>query len=230
MVSIIIPVHNAYEYTCNCVESIKVNTTGDYEIVLIDNGSTDETKDIDVAVRFKENQGFAKAANKGIEISEGNYVCLLNNDVIVTPGALDLLKQHIDRNEMDIAGACTNFCAGKQQILIPEYDNIEELYQRAFRYAMQNKYNYEIADSVIGFCMMFRKKLLIDIGYFDEQFGLGNCEDIDFCMRAKKAGYKIGIAKDVYVHHFGGVTHKILGIDYNKLLKENQEKLEKKWK
>jgi predicted SAM-dependent methyltransferase len=86
---------------------------------------------------------------------------------------------------------------------------------------------------VIGFCMAFRKSLFDEIGSFDETHWPCCGEEIDFCFRARTAGYKIGIAVDVYVHHIGSQTFKIMETDgkveYGHVCRRNDMHLEKKW-
>ena len=81
----------------------------------------------------------------------------------------------------------------------------------------------------MGFCLLFRRSLVHEIGLLDEQFGLGNFEDDDYCQRARRAGHRCVIARNVFVHHFGGVTHRAEGIDHRALLAHNERLYHKKW-
>ncbi len=236
MISIIIPAHNAFEYTNQCIDSIAENTYCDYEIIVVDNGSTDETKTYEgdgirnfMKIRFDENRGFPKAINAGIGISVGEYVCILNNDTITTPCWLDWMIDHIENNECDIVSPCTNRISGKQQVYPGDYKNYDELKTIAIDFHKNNSGKLSLVNQVIGFCMVFKRNLIDTIGYFDERFGFGNSEDIDFCIRAEKEGYRIGIAQDVFIHHYCGVTHDLLKINYKEILDENHKKLIKKW-
>ena len=78
--------------------------------------------------------------------------------------------------------------------------------------------------------MLIKTTVIDKIGLFDEYFDLSG-EEIDFCLRAKNEGFKIGIAKDVYIHHFGSVTFlNIGGIEYYKgICAESDRKLNEKW-
>ncbi|MCX6743532.1 MAG: glycosyltransferase [Candidatus Parcubacteria bacterium] len=67
------------------------------------------------------------------------------------------------------------------------------------------------------------------IGLLDEQFSPGNFEDDDFCLRAIEAGFKLGIAQDVFIHHEGSATHKSLNLDYQTLMATNLAKFQAKW-
>src|SRR5262249_16421330 len=85
-------------------------------------------------------------------------------------------------------------------------------------------------DRLVGFCLLVRRKVLDDIGLLDEQFGIGNFEDDDFCRRAVGKGYRAVIAVDAFVHHFGHRTFIGAGGDFAALMDENQQKFDAKWK
>lgn len=100
LTSIIILTYNQLDYTKQCIDSIrKYTAAGTYELIVIDNKSTDGTPewlsqqhDI-LAVLNDRNEGFPKGCNQGIALAKGENVLLLNNDVIVTPRWLDLLVE-----------------------------------------------------------------------------------------------------------------------------------------
>jgi O-antigen biosynthesis protein len=74
-----------------------------------------------------------------------------------------------------------------------------------------------------------KRKVYADIGGYDEIFGIGNFEDNDFCIRARKAGYQLGIAMDVFAHHFGSSTFIQNKVEYDALLLFNWEIFKRKW-
>src|ERR1700694_4931049 len=80
-----------------------------------------------------------------------------------------------------------------------------------------------------GFCLRARREVLEQIGGFDEGYGLGFFEDDDLCVRAREAGFRLLVAQDVYVHHFGSRTFQGLGIDTRRQLEENFERFRAKW-
>ena len=234
MFSIIIPVHNQMEMTQACIESIVVNTD-DYEIIIVDNGSSLKV-DIDfyyseLPVKMicnKENLGFPKAVNQGIEASNGDVVVILNNDVIVTSHWLENLQWHLS-NGLDMVGPCTNSISGPQQVLIDKYDNEQELNTAAMAFQLKNAFQSMPFHRLVFYCVAIKREVIDTVGLLDEIYTPGNCEDDDYCMRAISAGFKLGIAKDVFVHHFGSVTHKALGIDYQELIARNQKILNERW-
>ena len=82
---------------------------------------------------------------------------------------------------------------------------------------------------LVFYCVAIKKEVIDKVGLLDEVYTPGNYEDDDFCMRAIEAGFKLGIARDVYVHHFGSVTHKALNLDYRELVTRNRKIFDTKW-
>lgn len=90
MISIIIPQYNKAKMTEETIESVLQNTTLPYEIVLVDNGSTERIsktyQDLVRCVRLDKNIFFAGGCNAGAEEAKGNVLCFMNNDILLTPG------------------------------------------------------------------------------------------------------------------------------------------------
>lgn len=237
MFSIIVPAYNQQEMTHECLTAVLENTK-DCEIILVDNGSTppyqlkrNYTVNGLTIIRNEANKGFPAAVNQGIREAKGDIIILLNNDVIVTPGWAARLSQHLD--EYSIVGPVTNYCAGMQKITIPLYANIDELNKESAYLSQETEGKAEEVNFVIGFCMAFKKSLFDEIGEFDESLWPCSGEEIDFCLRARKGGHKVGIAHDVYVHHEGSKTfgdmEKAGQVNYAELCKRNDAHLAKKW-
>jgi GT2 family glycosyltransferase len=232
MISIIIPAYNQHELTEQCIASVCRHTT-DMEIILVDNGSTPRYSETgaDVTIRNEKNLGFPVAVNQGIRAAHGDIIVLLNNDVIVTPNWLTLLAGSL--YEFDIVAPMTNYCAGLQKINLPVYENEKELDRESSEYTRKHRHESVEVGWIIGFCMAFRKSLWEEIGPFDESLWPCSGEEIDFCLRAQAAGHKIGIARDVYVHHFGSQTfHDMQSagqIQYNQIVERNNRHLAEKW-
>jgi GT2 family glycosyltransferase len=190
---IIIPVWNECELTIKCIESIERNTLLPYRVIVIDNASDTETasylkglseKDKNlILIRNHENLGFPKAVNQGIAMSNAPYLCILNNDTEVYKGWLE---------EMIRVGD-TNPSIG---ILNPSSNNLG---QERPQEGSSGKW-LEMS-SCIGFCMLIKREVIQKIGNFDEIYSPGNFEDMDFCRRAVKAGYRCVMAKGAYVYH-----------------------------
>lgn len=234
MVSIIVPTWNQNEMTMECITAIR-QCTDDCEIVVVDNGSDPPfarpyTGFIECRVlRNEANLGFPVAVNQGIRESRGDVVVLLNNDVVVTPKWTDRLASALD--EYDIVGPMTNYCTGRQRVQISPYGNQVELYKASDEWAEAWADHRLPVRWVIGFCMAFRKSLCDEIGLFDESLWPCCGEEIDFCLRAEKAGYRTGIVTGCYVHHEGSVTFKEINGEhpYNDIVDRNNKHLEDRW-
>lgn len=233
--SIIILTHNLLPITQMCLTSIRLHTDN-YELIVVDNGSTDGTAEYlqaqsDVKlIRNERNLGFAKGCNQGLEIASGDTVLFLNNDTIVTPHWLTRMLKVLEADErIGIVGPVSNFVSGHQRIPA-SYTNIQEMEAFAEAHARHNANVCIEVRRVVGFCMLVRRIVLEDIGHFDERYGLGNFEDDDLCLRALGKGYRIFIAADSFVHHFGHLTTQLLGSEvFGDLLHTNQVKAMEKW-
>lgn len=237
MISIIIPTYNQNQLLDECIDSIRKHTE-DYEIILVDNGSVPEYEyehlaDVKLTVIYnKQNEGFPKAINQGIKEANGKIIILLNNDCIVTPYWSERLINGLQ--QYDIVGPLTNYCSGVQMVLTPVYNNEEELDKVAIDWTSVCPGKIFETDYVIGFCMVFKKELYEDIGLFDESLWPCSGEEIDFCLRAKEKGYKIGVCCDVYIHHHGSQTFRWMQekgiVNYRKICERNDRHLNSKWK
>lgn len=236
--SIVILTFNKLEYTIKCVESIRKYTQkGTYEIIIVDNHSTDETvewlmKQDDIKKVFNnENLGFPKGCNQGIEIATGENIMLLNNDVIVTKNWLENLVRHLYSSEdIGAVGPLTNSCIYNQSIKVNYKDN-DEMQKFAEE---KNNYKLELCEErlkLIGFCFLVKGEVLQKVGLLDEIFTPGNFEDDDLSLRIIKEGYKLLLCKDTFIHHYGGVTFDSnkKTTEYNNLIIRNREIFEKKW-
>ena len=238
MISIIIPCYNQHDMSYECVERIlSVSPEAHIEVIVIDNGSDPEIAvpfsgfyDLRV-IRNHKNLGFPVAVNQGIRDAQGDVILLLNNDVILSEGAIERMLSWLEY--FDIVGPCTNYCAGMQCVQLPVYQTVSEFENEAAMFAEDNADVAEEVNWIIGFCMMFKKSVFDEIGEFDESLWPCSGEEIDFCLRARKAGKTIGIARDVYVHHEGSQTFRAIQdagqADYGVICKRNHEHLVDKW-
>jgi len=230
MISIVIPVYNQHPMTADCIKAIYANTQ-DYEIIIVDNGSEPPICEPFTTIRNETNLGFPAAVNQGIRAAKGDTIILLNNDVIVTPHWADRLLHHL--NNYAIVGTLTNYCAGMQFEMIPTYQDEQELHRISGEWATEHAGETQEVNWVIGFCMAFKKALFDEIGLFDTSLWPCCGEEIDFCFRAREAGYRIGIARDIYVHHAGSLTflemHNAGQLDHVAVNNNNDAHLTKKW-
>lgn len=239
--SIVIVTYNNLALTRLCVESILDNTAHpNYELILIDNHSTDATPDylatlaaqhphIRIILNSK-NCGFAAANNQGLASATGDYLVLLNNDTIVPPGWLNRLVWHLQDSRVGMVGPVTNF-VGNEAKLDVTYATWNEMI--LFARARGVTFHRKSADiqMLAMFCVAMRRKVYAEIGPLDEQFGVGMFEDDDYAMRVRQKGYRILCALDTFVHHFGQAAfrHLIQDGQYDSLFQENRSRYESKW-
>ncbi len=240
LTSIIILTWNAIDYTRKCVESIQANTTLPHELIFVDNNSSDDTLDylqelVDVNDNYSlisnsENCGFAAGNNQGMKIARGDYIFLLNNDVLVAEGWLERMLACAESDEaIGLVGPLTNRISGLQMIADVPYSDPAEAEEYARRIAQAQDRKYTPRRRIAGFAMLIKRTLYDKIGGLDEDFGSGNFEDDDYCLRATEAGFKIMVAEDAFIHHFGSATFEYNRVDYDAAMDGNRQLFSAKW-
>lgn len=240
MVSIIILTWNQLAFTKECLASIERHTPEAHEVILVDNGSTDGTitwlrdlvsgrKNFSL-IENSKNLGFSKGCNQGIEAAKGTHILLLNNDTVVTPGWLSgLLECLHSAPDIGIVGPMTNSISGIQ--MVPDVCYVDTNALNDFAADFRKKYRGRRIPlrRIVGFCMLFRRELVHQVGLFDEQFGSGNFEDDDYCYRAALRGYRNVVAGDIFIHHHGGASFKGNGIGFDLAIPGNHSLFSRKW-
>jgi len=211
--SVILLAYNNLEHTRNCVESIIANTCDvDYELILVDNGSTDGTRayfdSIEGAkvIVLKHNLHIVKGFNIGMMAAEGKYSAVVCNDFIFTPNWLSNLMRCIESNPIigyvsPGATSISNF----QQIDIPFISN-EDFQERARAYNVSNPSKWEERVVLLPNVLCCPIALLERIGYYDTHFFRGEFGDDDISFRIRRAGYKLIYCGDTVTHHYGSLT------------------------
>lgn len=238
-VSIIIPVFNNWVYTYNCLKSIKENTPeGLYEIIIVDDASTDHTQDmlqkVDgvTVIKNEENKGFIDSCNRGADVARGEFILFLNNDVLVLNNWLEPLIKTMENN-MD-AGI-----VGSKQIL-PDGRLLEagivvfrdgSSRQYGFGYNPKDaEFNYlREVDAVSGASLMIRKSLWKRLGGFDKRYNFAYYEDMDLCFAVRKLGYKVIYQPHSEVIHFSGVTGVKATKTREQFESDNRKVFKEKW-
>jgi GT2 family glycosyltransferase/glycosyltransferase involved in cell wall biosynthesis len=239
--SIIVLAFNQLEHTRRCLESIAAHTLEPHEVIVVDNGSTDDTPEFlkqwltthpnTTIIRNETNRGFAAGNNQALSIARGENVVLLNNDTVVTSGwlagLLNVLRRHPDTG---LVGPMSNNVSGPQHVPDAAYQDLAGLPAFAALWTQTHRDQSVETGRVVGFCLLARRGVIEQIGGLDEQFGSGNFEDDDLCVRARLAGFRIRIAQDVFIHHAGSQTFKGEGIDYRQAMLRNWDRFRAKWK
>ncbi|MBZ0267478.1 glycosyltransferase family 2 protein, partial [bacterium] len=217
-VSIVIPLFHQVELTTKCLESLAEHTAdGTFEVILVDNGSTDATPELLARldgnvkiVRNEKNLGFATACNQGAALASTEHLLFLNNDIEAKAGWLPPLLDLMDADpSIGIAGSKLLFPSGEVQhagVAILERPS------GAFPLGAFHVHYGVDADcvevstptryqAVTGACLLVRRKLFEEVGGFDTYFWNG-CEDVDFCLKVGARGWKVVYEpKSVLVHH-----------------------------
>jgi GT2 family glycosyltransferase len=230
--SIIIVTWNSQEYIRNCLDSIFLSS-GNFnsEVIAVDNGSSDQTTKIVEElypqvnlIHNKTNLGYAKANNQGIEEARGEYILLLNPDTQVLEDALSLMHEFMEQNQKvgalgpkllnpdrTVQSSCREFPTFST--LIWEFLGISQLFPKSKVFGRWRMGYFDFdklkeVDQPMGSCLMLRRKILEDVGIFDENFEMF-FNDVDLCYRIKKSGWKIYFYPDAKViHHKGASTRK----------------------
>ena len=198
--SVIIPVFNNWRLTERCLETLFANTPADLlaDVIVVDNGSDDGTGlglrrfSGVTSIRFPENRGFAVACNAGASIARGNILFFLNNDAFAHPGAVAALAQALDDPHVGIAGARLLYGDGSLQHA-GMVACVGQLLWHLHVHLDGDLPDAQIPRdylSVTGAAMAVRDEVFRAAGGFDEGYRNGY-EDVDLCMRAWEAGYRV---------------------------------------
>lgn len=231
--SIIIISYNTRDLTLGCVEAIaKEGSRLTYEIIVIDNKSTDGSvvalrgiwrKDKNfVLIENKENLGFAKAVNQGIENAKGEYVLLLNSDTKVVKGALGKLVDFA-RKTPD-AGVVGARLLNKDKSVQPSCYNFPTIINAIKEYWLGIVGAYSkfapkgksaaMVEAVVGAVFLITPQALEKVGLFDERYFM-YLEDLDYCRRVWKSGLRVYYFPKAEVVHYHGESGKHLADEAN---------------
>jgi GT2 family glycosyltransferase/glycosyltransferase involved in cell wall biosynthesis/uncharacterized coiled-coil protein SlyX len=237
--SIIIPVYNAATLTKNCIEKIyQTSLDSTYEVIVVDNHSTDETEILlnterENRINFSfyrmpHNLGFAEAINFGSKQASGNSLVILNNDTLVTVGWLDRIAETFKKDELiGIVSPVTNYVGEGPQI---DPDAVDINLERIDEYAEKiedRDFEYE-SSRLVFFCVAIKKEVWDVVGSMDGGYEKGNYEDNDYCMRVILAGFKLAIARNSFVYHFGSMTFKENKISHIEFMERNRKRFYRK--
>jgi GT2 family glycosyltransferase len=226
--SIVIPTYNAHEWIQGCIDSINLHhPSSDYEIIVVDDKSTDDTIAIarkqfpDVRLFANEkNVGFGKTVNVGLAAATGDYLLVLNNDTWMHDGALDAMIGFLDAHaDVGIVGPRVLSGDGslqqqcRRRIPTPTaallyFTGVAKLFPKnpsiaGYLMTAADENATTEVDAVSGACLMVRRTVLEGIRGFDPEYYLYG-EDMDFCWRAKLAGWRVVYFPGAAITHFGG--------------------------
>lgn len=214
-VSVIIPNYNGIAYLDGVFASLERQTMADFEVILVDNGSTDGSAAFIAAnypwvhiIELPENFGFCRAVNEGIRASRAPYVLLLNNDIEAEPDFLEEMAAALHRHK-------NAFSCAARMIQFHDRDRLDDAgnYYCALGWAFargkgRDIHAYEKEEKIFASCAgaaIYRKKILDKIGCFDEEH-FAYLEDTDIGYRARIFGYENWYAPKAVVYHVGSGT------------------------
>ncbi|CAN5425673.1 hypothetical protein BH09PAT4_BH09PAT4_03100 [soil metagenome] len=239
-VSIVIPVYNKKAYTLACLSSLTANVGKHirYEVVIIDNDSTDGTRAALAKIpglaykHNKKNMGFVDACNQGAKMAKGEYIVFLNNDTLVQKGWLESLLDTIVRDGVGIVGSKLVYPSNKLQ----EAGGIVFSDASGNNYGRDDspedyKYNYvRSVDYCSGASIIIRKNFFFELGGFDRLYAPAYYEDTDLSFATRKAGLQVLYQpKSVIYHVEGGTAGTDLSTGFKRFQAINKVKFEKKW-
>ena len=216
-----------------CMKRIFAHTELPCRLILIDNGSTDPGTLEYISrlqppphlkleiVRLPENLSISKAINQGLSRVKSPWVCLLNNDILVTEG---WLSEMIRVAQVNPNIGLLNPHSNQFGVVPGAGEIIDRVAQRLKPLSRQWIENMEC----VGFCLLLSKEVLDRVGRFDEEYEFFYFEDADYCLRVHQAGLDCAIAQGAYVYHHGGATLTTDPLK-EKRFRENEERFFQKW-
>jgi GT2 family glycosyltransferase len=211
-VSVIIVNWNGMDYLKDCLDSLRAQTFPDFEVILVDNGSTDGSvqylrENYPGWVRVlpnPRNEGFSGGNNRGIRAASGKYIVLLNNDAQADARWLEELVKVAEKNPRAGMLASKIYLQGQPKIL----DNVGHLIYRDGLNRGKGRLEvdqgqYEVIEEVLfpsGCAALYRREMLEEVGLFDEDF-FAYGDDTDLGLKGRLAGWKCLYVPKAVVHH-----------------------------
>jgi len=218
--SVIIPTFNTASMTLRCCRAVLASMPDGTEVIVADDGSSDGTAELLATevpvvrvVGLESNRGFATAANRGAEAASGRIILLLNSDAIVSEGALRSVVAAFDADPtLGVAGARlsnengTPQWSGGRAPTLPWMIGVVSGTGRFARFFRRSARIQSEVDWVSGAAMAVRCEVWAAAGPLDERFRF-YCQDIDICLRARQAGWRVRIVEEArVVHGLGGTV------------------------
>lgn len=246
--SFVILCHNNSELTKQAVETLIASfddsiINDGIEIVIIDNGSIDNTQDViselikkystknieTVNVKLVENMGYPVGVNIGLSYCRGEIIGVLNNDLIFPTNWFNGIVQLLNSDEsIGFVAPYLSYASGIQN-KSTQLNSIDEINKFNMNFINENKDSISYVTRVIGACIILRKQVLEKIGGNDFFYGLGHFDDDDWCLRARIAGYKIAVTGNSFVYHIGSKTFNSMKCNMNHFVRINRNKFHNKW-
>ena len=215
LVTVIVVTINNLDLLRSCLTSIYRQDYEPMEVVVVDNGSDEDVQGMlaeefpeSRMIRLEQNYGFAGGINRGIEISQGKYVALINNDAEATHKWLSSMVTTAETNSK-IAAIASIIIDGNQPKVLDSCGvgiGLDGMSRQAMRGMPVPKLSQPKEVLLFSGCAcLLRKDVLKEAGLFDEDF-FAYCEDTDLGLRLRRAGWEIVVAPGAYVKHLYSMT------------------------
>ncbi|MCB0208672.1 MAG: glycosyltransferase family 2 protein [Anaerolineae bacterium] len=212
-VSIVIPNWNTQRWLPGCLDALKAQTFDDFEIIMVDNGSTDDSvvfiqqnyPHVRV-IGLPENRGFAVAVNTGIKASQSEYIVLLNVDTVPRPCWLEKLVQTAEQNPPEIGFLASKMLNLENPEVVDDAGDSFSWYGSSWKRGKgepADRYTQPV--EVLSACAgaaLYRRSFFETVGLFDEDF-TSYLEDIDLGLRGQLLGYRCLYVPEAEVLHQG---------------------------
>jgi glycosyltransferase involved in cell wall biosynthesis len=235
-VSIIVTCWDQVEYTRECIASVLRYTPPPFEMVLVDNGSTDATPEFFRTLAEQmpgqvrvitnpANRGYPAGCNQGLAVARGKVLVLANNDLVLTTDWLDQgLALVNSAPDIDMVGPMSNYASPPQLVERPGYRNLDEMHGFAAAWRSQHRGRWMEVEKLSGFLLFMKRAVYEATGGLCEDYGLGMFDDDHKSRECRSAGFRLAVAKDCFIHHSGSRSFIGGKIDTEALLRENQAK------
>lgn len=231
-IDVVIPVYSNFEVVEQTIKHLNANSPGiKFGIYLVDDCSPDfnpkgrdfyeRAKDfpnVIKVIRHMKNMGFPATVNDGVKEGNSKYILILNSDVYLMAGALEVLKIQLDANsDIAITAPVLSFFpdspdparpAGKVQHAGIVFDINGQPYHIFNGWSREHPFINVVRDvnAVTGACMLVRRSLFEEVGGFDPLYEKGTFEDVDLCLRFRMLGYKIRVLPQANGYHATGIS------------------------
>jgi GT2 family glycosyltransferase len=222
LLSIIIPVMNQAQYTVAIIGNIQQTVHIPYEIIIIDNGSTDETTEIlegVTVIRNERNVGMSRSWNQGCKAAQGSHLAILNNDLVLPDMWAEKLLEHGEHV------VCPSYKHGERARANFEVHN-KMLGRRPLRTKIPDRPGKH-PNGFAGFCFLLSREAYDQVGPFDEQFVYWY-GDNDYYIRLCEMGYEPVQSVNVEIHHFHSKTVSTL-TDFVIRREKDRDLFDRKW-
>lgn len=235
--SIVILAWNAWEHTEACLHSLRPTLRAGDQVIVVDNGSEDGTKDGLRAFDWVEvrtnavNRGFAGGCNQGAELATNDVVVFLNNDTILAQGWLDELTAPFADETVGAAGPRSDNVSGYQRILGVPLPSVDRSGFDAFASQRRAEFTGQTTptERLVGFCLAVRTEAFRTVQGFDERYEVGGYEDDDLCRKLMAEGHRLVVAEGSYLHHHAHATFDANEVDWAEQELENKKRFQAKW-